>query len=402
MFRQIAAGLTGDVTMYDANADRLISEPSLIIEQRLSRLWACRARASGVAAWAPILHCQFTATSKIWDHLIYAYLVENTRIHDIFRKVLLEWTRGERLPAPRNDITYNWIRTTEELFYSYGSMFLPTSVTSVLRPDENATRRNAYFRFFGIDLNHPGEDGRPYPYEKPAIANRDFIPVFELFLKEVWRAIEHSRNSTGPNPTDRAAIADLAYRLQSMLNERRGGTPTSPNLAREEFSAVAALSWLHLIVDYDSPVVRDLQVAAAATPEERLRQIGERVGIASHARSHSYFILAPRVSRLLLQIEAGDFNQPDQVAALYLPPPPAANTLRDNIMTIVDHWSQITGRNLKATPFSAAAPLTRASASAMAGPSSPHPALSPPPALAPASPSAPNGSEPAANRLVEL
>src|SRR5947208_10106476 len=34
-----------------------------------------------------------------WHHLVYAYMLENTRIVDIFRRVLYEWVHGERLPT---------------------------------------------------------------------------------------------------------------------------------------------------------------------------------------------------------------------------------------------------------------------------------------------------------------
>ena len=32
-----------------------------------------------------------------WDHLIYAYMIENTRIYEIFRRVLHEFVHGETL-----------------------------------------------------------------------------------------------------------------------------------------------------------------------------------------------------------------------------------------------------------------------------------------------------------------
>jgi hypothetical protein len=36
----------------------------------------------------------------LWDHLIYAYMIENTRIYEIFRRVLLEFLHGEKLGVP--------------------------------------------------------------------------------------------------------------------------------------------------------------------------------------------------------------------------------------------------------------------------------------------------------------
>ena len=40
-------------------------------------------------------------TSFVWDHLIYAYMIENTRICEIFRRVVHEFTHGEKLGTPR-------------------------------------------------------------------------------------------------------------------------------------------------------------------------------------------------------------------------------------------------------------------------------------------------------------
>src|SRR5262249_15608993 len=40
--------------------------------------------------------------SVIWDQLIYAYMVENTRAYEIFARVLQEFLYGERLGTPSN------------------------------------------------------------------------------------------------------------------------------------------------------------------------------------------------------------------------------------------------------------------------------------------------------------
>jgi hypothetical protein len=299
----------------------------------------------------------------LWDHLIYAYLIENTRIYDIFWRVIREFTSGERLGVPRQPATYDWLRTTEELLYSYGIPFLTSSVVTQIRPDVRAMRRNAYYRMFGMDLNHGSDTGQPYPYDKAAESNRDFVGTFELFLRETWRAIENRKNALANNPTDVAAIADLALRLQNMLTLRRGGTSGGMSLAREEFAAVAAMSWLHLALYVDTPIVQDLQ-AQASSPEERLRKIGERVGVPSHANSHSYFILAPRVSELLNAIEQGIFSSTATATVLYTEPPGTPigtlGPISENVMVIIDQWSRATGRNLKAMAVAATppAPLT--------------------------------------------
>src|SRR5215208_8323438 len=156
----------------------------------------------------------------VFDHLIYAYMIENTRIYEIFRRVLFEYLHGERLETPSEE-TQRWLRTTEELFYRDTPPFFAFQLTRYIRPDIRASRRNAYYRLFGMDLNHGTDNGSLYPYERAAASNRDFVPTFEAFLREVWRGIINARNQIGPNTTDDAAIADLAGRLSHMLKDRR-------------------------------------------------------------------------------------------------------------------------------------------------------------------------------------
>lgn len=285
------------------------------------------------------------------DHLIYAYMIENTGIERIFRKVLYEYLHGERLETPSEE-SQRWLRTTEELFYRDTPPFFAFQLTSYIRPDIRATRRNAYYRMFGMDLNHGTDDGRPYPYEKPAAANRDFAPTFEAFLREVWRGIINARNTVGPNTTDDAAIANLAGRLSEMLKDRQ----EKGNLLREAFFFVATMSWFHLTVEFDSPIVKDLK-AEGSNPAERLRAIGERVGLPAHGRAYDLFGLADPMSRILIAIESGSLSQLANVPLLYRQrdtPPVPPTPLRDDITTIITNWSSATGRNIKAEPVTAA------------------------------------------------
>jgi hypothetical protein len=283
----------------------------------------------------PVLH------KAIWDHLIYAYMIENTRIFEIFQRVLREYLTTENLEVP-SEAGHRWLRATEDLFYRDLPSAHIAALTSDVRPDLRASRRNAYFRFFGMDLNHGTVENQPYAFEKPKAANRDFVRLWEEFLREVWKGIENSVNTSGVNATDDAAIANLANQLFDMLRVRRA----RGNLSREEFVFVTMFSWFHLTVEFDSPIVRDLK-AEATSPEERLRKIGERVGLPSHAKSESYFVLAEAMSRLLIDIEMGLFNNPATVRALYAPPPPD-NPLRADVMNVITHWSLATGRDLKA------------------------------------------------------
>jgi hypothetical protein len=292
----------------------------------------------------------FCRNAVVFDHLIYAYMIENTRIYEIFRKVLYEYLHGERLETPSEE-TQRWLRTTEELFYRDTPPFFAFQLTSYIRPDIRATRRNAYYRMFGMDLNHGTDDSRSHPYEKPAAANRDFVPTFEAFLREVWRGIVNARNTTGPNTTDDAAIANLAGRLSDMLKDRR----ENGNLSREEFFFVATMSWFHLTVEFNSPIVKDLK-ADGSNPAERLRAIGERVGVPAHGRAYDLFSLADPISRILIAIESGSLSQLANVPLLYRQrdtPPVPPTPLREDITTIITNWSSATGRNIKAEPVTA-------------------------------------------------
>jgi hypothetical protein len=269
-----------------------------------------------------------------WHHLVYAYMLENTRMVDIFRRVLYEWTTGERLPLPSQE-TQRWLHTTEQLFFGNPWSYSVRSVTSSVRPDSGAVRRNAYYRMLGMDLNHGTDDGHVYPYPKPEIANRDFATVFEALLIEVWRGYANRTTLVAENLTDDVAIETLVRRLREMLQSRRN----AGTLSREEFDAVAMLSWFHLTVETDTNIVADLN-ARAEGAADRLLKIGERVGLPAHARSDAYFQLAGPMSRVLLAIESRAATVASQLYTDSI-------DLLDDVLAIITHWSVATGRNIK-------------------------------------------------------
>jgi hypothetical protein len=279
----------------------------------------------------------------LWNHLIYAYAIENTRAIDIFSKVLFEIVHGERLGAISAE-GHRWARATEELFFRNQSFSFISSIQSSIRPDPGATRRNAYYRMFAMDLNHGAKDNSPYPYERGDANNKEFVATLEMLLSEIWRGYMNATNNSGPNTTDNAIIADLALQLQEMLNERR----INGNLTREEFIAVSTASWFHLTLESpNAPIIVDLK-ADATTTEERLRRVAERVGLASHSKSRSLFALAKPLSNLLSQIELGTYSDSLQVRPLY-DPNLTPNATQDTL-SIINHWASATGKNLKATP----------------------------------------------------
>jgi hypothetical protein len=281
----------------------------------------------------------------VWHHLVYAYMLENTRMYEIFRRVVTELLQGERLPHATQP-TLRWARNCEELFFSTPRMLTVRSVLSGLRIDDGAVRRNLYQRAIGMDLNHGGDDGRPYPYVRAAAANGDFATLWETLLSEVWRGF----TTTAPafaavNETDDAAIATLVRRIEEMLRARR----LNGMLSREEFDAVACLSWFHLTITDNTQVIVNLS-AQAAGEADRLKQLGSMVGISAHSRADAYFQLAAPMSRVLRSIESGAAGALP-IGGLY--DPAIAGNLSADMLTIITNWSIATGRNMKDPSFRA-------------------------------------------------
>ncbi len=294
---------------------------------------------------------QQTPTPKLrWPHLIYAYMIENTRIYEVFRRVLHELLHGEKLGSANSD-TQKWLRNTDELFYGDGSPFAITNLSSHIRSDLAASRRNAYQRMFGMDLNHGTNEGQPYSYVKANAANSEFVKTFEELLHEVWVGIIHPKSVTVAKPTDDPKIASLATKLHDMLMGRR----QYGNLSREEFAFVSMMSWFHLTVDSNLPISRDLKVETSG-PEQRLFKIAQQVGLPAHALSRSLFDIADPISRILVQIETGRYNS-DKVSTVpelytegskYPDGFDAEPGPERDMRTIINHWSIITGRDMKA------------------------------------------------------
>jgi hypothetical protein len=276
-----------------------------------------------------------------WNHLIYAYMIANTRIRPIFRRVVNELLHGEKFGAPRED-TQLWLRNTEELFFRDPPPFSIITLTSHIRPDIDTTERQAYYRLFGMDLNHGNDDNSPYPYVKVAAANKEFVTTFEELLRETWIGFINRKTTSGANPTDNAKIEDLARILNNQLIDRR----RFGNLSREEFYLVSMMSWFHLTVEnINLPIIRDLR-AEGTTPEQVLFKIAQMVGLPANGLADHYFQIADSISSVLIAIENGAYQQPGAARAFY--DPTAPNSLSDKMDKIITHWSAITGHDMKA------------------------------------------------------
>jgi hypothetical protein len=289
---------------------------------------------------AAILEDSFSLEEIRWDHLIYAYMIENTRIYEIFRRVVQEFSFGEKLGTASLE-TQLWLRNTEELFFRDPPPFSITNVSSHIRPDLRATRRNAYQRMFGMELNHGTDENAPYLYPKAEASNNEFVTTLEELLREVWVGITNRDNSSGTKATDDSKIEELAKKLHDMLISRR----QNGMLAREEFFFVSMMSWFHMTVDSDLPVIQDLR-AQGVSAEQRLFRIAQMVGLPAHGLSRNYFEIAEPLSELLIAIESGVLHQTGAGRAFYDPTSP--NELANVMNKVITHWSIITGHDIKA------------------------------------------------------
>jgi hypothetical protein len=280
----------------------------------------------------------------IWDHLVYAYLVESTGILQIFSEVVRRYVVGETLDAPSPQ-TLAWVRATEELFFRDPPLFAIGGLTSQLRPDAEINRRNAYWRVFGWDLPHPGPGGDAAPWKRDAgaTANTRFMELLTEFFRQLWTGIENDRNAVGANPTDPSYIAYLAQTLGEMLRMRK----RNGMLVREEFAYTTMLSWFHLTVESDTTVITDLRAITGANgnPADRLEAIGARVGIKPPRQARELFELADLMSFVLWFIELDQFSTPATAALLYQNI--AANRVAQDMNRVVDLWQSATGAHIK-------------------------------------------------------
>jgi hypothetical protein len=284
-----------------------------------------------------------TTAPLVWDHLVYAYLIESTGILPVFAEVIRRFSVGETLEAP-SPPTLAWARTTEELFFRDPPLFHIGGLTSALRPDAAVNRRNAYWRMFGWDLPHPGPEGQPWKRDVGAAANTRFLELIGELLRQVWLGFENQNNSSGANPTDDTYLGYLCQTLGELLRMRRRGGM----LAREEFSYVSMLSWFHLTVETDTSVVRDLRAVAdvGGNAADRLAGIASRVGITLPRQTRELFDLADLLSPLLWFIELGRFNSATQARTLYLTAG-GSNPIAEDVLRLIDLWQSATGQPVK-------------------------------------------------------
>lgn len=291
-----------------------------------------------------------TTMSLPGDHLVYAYLVESTGVFEILGEVVRRMVVGESLPTPSIE-SQHWLRSTEDLFFRDPPLFHVGSLVSEFRPDARVNRRNSYWRMFGMDLPHPVPRTRPgvEPGEVPpwkrdlgGAANIRFRELWSELLTYTWVGIEHDNNQIGPNPVDPSYLAYLCESIEQHFRQRR----VNGMLAREEFFTVAALSWFHLTVELESPIVNDLN-AQATNAADRLARIGRLVGIAPSAQSRELFELADAMSVILRFVEEGQFSNPANAQLLYDTGGGGPQPVRELMSRIIYLWQLATGERIK-------------------------------------------------------
>jgi hypothetical protein len=280
----------------------------------------------------------------LWHHLIYAYLIESTGAFEVFAEVVRRLVAGETLGTLSLEGA-SWVRATEELFFRDPPLFSIAGIVSEARPLSRVNRRNAYWRMFGFDLPHPLPSGMPgserqrdWKAQVGLGVNADFRAKWAELLRQVWHGLENFSNTSGSNPTDPSYIAFLCESLKDMQNNRRRGGL----LAREEFVHVTVLSWFHLTLQTDTPIVRDLK-AEATGPADRLALIAQRVGLTPAARSRELFELAEKMSSVLRSIELGLFDDATAAATLFN----ATTTLGNEMRDMINLWQSATGERVK-------------------------------------------------------
>jgi hypothetical protein len=293
-------------------------------------------------------------------HLIFSYLVENTRIAQIFERMLSMYVHDEKLTKANDEKAFRWIFNTETLFYSNSRSANRRSLNSQLRPVSEAIRRNAYQRMFGMDLAFGDQNNNTYPYTKADFANSSFITLFESFLVEFWRGFTNANNTSGQNTTDTEHLEDLARRLQELMMSRRTTdldfiNYKNFNLSAEEYSSYVFMYWLFYIVSFDSPVVSYLN-CNANTPGERLINIGRKVGLPAHTKSIAILDIAQPMNLILRSMELGLFNNSNFLQRVMrslstinpIPnPTPQEIDILNNLLLIINNWEKATGHRIK-------------------------------------------------------
>lgn len=279
----------------------------------------------------------------LWDHLIYAYIIESTQVYQIFQKLIQNYARGD-YEIDLKPQTLQWLHNTEMLWFADPPVFSTFNMVSRLRPDMGSSRRNAYYRMFGFSL--PGDtttDGKVNSFHQPKVSNSNFRRNFERFCEEVWIGIVNHKVIVGANPIDDESIKFNAFEMQkNFLSQRNNG-----DITKQEFFYVAMMSWFHLTLEYDSPILSAFGIKEQS-PAQRLLALANIVGVPANGLSENLFRLADPMSLILTLVETGLFNNNAKILYQELVgSPEEANPLVETMRRVIFNYSQISGRDLK-------------------------------------------------------
>lgn len=297
-------------------------------------------------------------------HLIYAYLMENTRMYQIFEKLIYLYLNDEEIGIVsasnvEHQKAFQWIHNTESLFFKHLSNNSFRNITSQIRSNQESVRRNAYYRMFAMDLAFEPAGGAEY--YKAKMANNEFIFLFEQFLSETWQAYINAKNAVGANTTDYQKLVDMVTKLREILLARRGASGTIQlsqyrfmNLSREEYASVGLFSWLYYIISYNSPLVIFMG-CQANTSSERLMKIGKRVKIEAHGKSQALIDLSIPTATTLRMIEFGTLEVPTWLQLAIESQTPTGQALAtaeqsqalEDMLAIINNWEKATGHRIK-------------------------------------------------------
>jgi hypothetical protein len=309
--------------------------------------------------WAGIgVVSDFTNSSTY--HFLYSYLIENSRILQIFERVIEKYLHDEDLGiAPQ--AVYQWFLNAENLFFKDGFR-RSQNIRSLIRSSFDYNRRNAYYRMFGIDLafgDINSGTGGTVPYIRAKTANQQFIPLFERYLTEIWQGFINARNTSGANSSDVNQLVELAIQIQELLGARRGGRPggavnayAGTNLSQEEFSSAMLITWFTFIISANTNVVQFLN-CQSSTIGERLIKIGEKVGVPAHSKCQALFEMAGAAGNILTLLEAGGYldangNVQNMLTSLIPGTAPSIDSDYMNaFLLVINNWEKATGHRIK-------------------------------------------------------
>jgi hypothetical protein len=301
----------------------------------------------------PVTVSDFSKSSTY--HLIYAYLIENTRIIQIFERLIERYFEDEDFGIAENfPQAFQWMLNTERLFFKSDTS--PQNIRSLIRSSAQVIRRNAYYRMFGVTLAFGDINSVEVPFQKAKASNQQFVVMLERFLAEIWQGFINARNTSGLNTTDVNNIVELATQLQEILEARRGkhaNAYSNRNLSLEEFYSVILTTWFGFIIsDNSSPIVQFMN-CESSTMGERLLKIGNKVGIPAHTKSQALFEMAGPLANILVAVETSSLLNDsafvkDMLSSLDPAKSPSqASDFMNGFLTVINNWEKATNHRVK-------------------------------------------------------